>query len=78
MKAECSDITEKNESIFFYGYVKTIPLFMPDYALRGKTEKGIPSDEYENFVNAHLDASMQQRNTFQQNLELNLESHGKH
>ena len=41
--------------------------------LQEKTEKGTPNDEYENFVNA----SKRQRSVFQQNLELNIESHGK-
>ena len=39
--------------------------------LQEKTENGIPNDKYENFVDAHLEAA------FQQNLELNIESHGK-
>ena len=38
--------------------------------LQEKTEKSTPNDEYENFVNAHLEA-------FQQKLKLNIESHGK-
>ena len=39
-----------------------------------KTEKGNPNDEYENFVNAHIEAAA---SAFQQNPELNTESHGK-
>ena len=42
--------------------------------LQVKTEIGTPSDEYENFVNAHLEVTA---NVFQQNLDLNFESHGK-
>ena len=41
--------------------------------LQEKTEKGPPNDEYENFVNAHLEAAPK---VFQQNLELNINSHG--
>ena len=39
--------------------------------LQEKTDIGTPNDEYENFVN------VRQRSVFQQNLELNIESHGK-
>ena len=42
--------------------------------IQEKTEKSTPNDEYENFVNAHLE---RQRSVFLQNLELNIESHGK-
>ena len=42
--------------------------------LQEKTEKSTPNVEYENFVNAHLEAA---RNAFQQNSKLNIESHGK-
>ena len=34
--------------------------------LQEKTEKGTPNNEYENFVDTHIE------------LELNIESHGKH
>ena len=40
-----------------------------------KTETHTPNDEYENFVNAHLEA---QQNAYQLNKELNLVSHGRH
>ncbi len=43
-------------------------------ALQEKAEKGTPNDEYENFVEAHLEA---QQSVFQQNLELNIEPLGK-
>ena len=42
--------------------------------LQEKIEKGTPNDEYENFVNAHLEAKAKCSPT---NLELNIESHGK-
>ena len=42
--------------------------------LQEKTETSTPNDEYENFVNAHVEA---ERNAFQQNSKLNIESHGK-
>ena len=41
--------------------------------LQEKTEKGTPNDEYENFVNAHLEAAAKVIPT---NIELNIESHG--
>ena len=43
--------------------------------LQEKTEIGTPNDEYENFINVHLESAAK---CIQQNLELNLESHGKH
>ena len=39
-----------------------------------KTQKGTPNDDYEN---SSTHTSRQQRIVFQQNLELNIESHGK-
>ena len=41
-------------------------------ALQEKTETHTPNDEYENFMNAHLEVAW---NTYQLNKELNLESH---
>ena len=40
--------------------------------LQEKTEKSTPNDEYENFVNAHLEAAAKYIPT-----KLNIESHGK-
>ena len=42
--------------------------------LHQKTEIRTPNDEYENFVNAHLEAAT---SCIPTNLELNIESHGK-
>ena len=43
--------------------------------LQEKTEKSTPNDKYEKISSMHT--SRQQRNAFQQNLKLNIESHGK-
>ena len=43
-------------------------------ALQEKMEIHTPNDDYENFVNVHLEAAAK----YQQNLELNQESHGRH
>ena len=42
--------------------------------LQEKTEKSTPNDEYENFVNAHLEAAAKY---IPKKLKLNIESHGK-
>ena len=42
--------------------------------LQEKTEKGTPNNEYENFVEAHLEAASK---CIPKNLELNIESLGK-
>ena len=44
-------------------------------ALQEKTKTHIPNDEYENFVNAHLEVAAEYIPTKQ---ELNLESHERH
>ena len=43
-------------------------------ALQEKTETRTPNDEFENFINAHQEAAVK----YQQSIELNLESHGRH
>ena len=43
--------------------------------LQEKTEKSTPNDEYEHFVNAHLEAAAKYIPTTE--IKLNIESHGK-